>query len=173
MKRDALSEVNKSKKRKSSTSTVVTNPEATTALQSSTVVTTPETSQIIVTEAEEQDLTNLEPQPSNDDEMCTVSSASLVVENNIASTPASFVKDVCSASSVTSGASVDSTPLSTPHSCKECIHRAKKSHNLQRANNRLKTKVQTLKEKVSSLRHTITELESVSFTVCLIVIHVL
>ena len=95
--------------------------------------------------------------------MCTPSSASLAVESYTASTPASFVVDPCSASSHTSGASVVSTPLSTAYSCNDCTRRAKRSHNLQRANNRLKTKVQSLKKEVSSLRHTITELESVSF----------
>ena len=135
---------------------MVTSPETT----SSSTVVTPE-SQIIVPETEEQDLTNLEPQPSN--EICTPSSASLAVESYTASTPASFVVDPCSASSHTSGASVVSTSLSTAYSCNDCTRRAKRSHNLQRANNRLKTKVQSLKKEVSSLRHTITELESVSF----------
>ena len=114
---------------------MVNIPEATTALlekkitvipSSSTVVTTP-ASQIIGTETEEQDLTNLEPQSSNANEMCTPSSASLVLENYIASTPASFVADLWSASSCTSGASVVSTPLSTAYSCKDCTHGAKKN----------------------------------------------
>ena len=152
-------------------STVVTSPEATTALleteitgvaSSSTVVTTP-ASQSIGTETDEQDLTNHDPQPSNNYEMSTPSSASLVLENHIASTPASFVMNPCSASSCTSGASVVSTPLSTAYSCKECAHKARKKHNLLRANKRLKMKVRTLKEEVSSLKLTITELESVSF----------
>lgn len=92
--------------------------------------------------------------------MSTPSSASLVLQNDIASTPASFVVNPCSASSCTSGASVVSTPLSTAYNCKECAHKARKKHNLLRANNRLKMKVQTLKEEVSSLKLTITELES-------------
>ena len=154
--------MNTRKRRKTSSTTVVTSPEAT---SSSTVVTTPE-SQIIATETEDPDLTvtNLEPQPSNVDEMCTPSSASLVVENYSASTSASFVVDPCSASSCTSGTSVVSTLLSTAHSCKDCTRRATKSHNLQRTNNQLNAKVQSLKKEVSSLRHTITELESVSFS---------
>lgn len=92
--------------------------------------------------------------------MSTPSSASLVLENHIASTPASFVMNPCSASSCTSGASVVSTPLSTAYSCKECAHKARKKHNLLRANKRLKMKVRTLKEEVSSLKLTITELEN-------------
>ena len=95
--------------------------------------------------------------------MSTPSSASLVLENDIASTPASFVVNPCSASSCTSGPSVVSTPLSTAYNCKECAHKARKKHNLLRANKRLKMKVWTLKEEVSSLKLTITELESVSF----------
>lgn len=185
------------KRRKTSSSTVVTSPEATTAVteteipSSSTVVTTPE-SKSMVTETEEQDITNLvpadlsEPQPSTPgesvqhenvepslDELGTPSSASLVVENCSASTPASFVVDPCSGNSFTSGASVVSTPLSTTYSCKDCTRMAKKSHNLQRSNSRLKTKVHSLKEEVSSLRHTITELESASFIdLCLVTIDV-
>lgn len=124
------------------------------------MITTP-ASQSIGTEIEEQDLTNHDPQPSNNYEMSTPSSASLVLENDIASTPASFVVNPCSASSCTSGASVVSKPLSTAYNCKECAHKArKKKHNLLRANKRLKMKVWTLKEEVSSLKLTITELES-------------
>ena len=148
----------KRKKTSSSSSTVVTSSQAT----SSSTVATPE-SQTMVTETEEQDLTNLEPQPSNVDEMCTPTSTSLAVESYTASAPASFAVDPCSASSQTSGASVVSTPLSTAYSCQDCSRRVKKSHNLQRANTRLKTKVQSLKKEVSSLRQTIAELESVSF----------
>ena len=95
--------------------------------------------------------------------MSAPSSASLVLENHIASPLASFVMNPCSASSCTSGGSVVSTPLSTAYSCKECAHKARKKHNLLRANKRLKMKVRTLKEEVSSLKLTITELESVSF----------
>ena len=100
------------------------SPEGT----SSSTVVTPD-SQIIVTETEEQDLTNLEPQLSNVDEMCTPSSASLAVESYTASTPASFVVDPCSASSHTSGASVVSTPLSTAYmySCRDCTCGTKKA----------------------------------------------
>ena len=83
-------------------------------------------SQSIGTETEEQDLTNHDPQPSNNYEMSTPSSASLVLENDITSTPASFVVNPCSASSCTSGASVVSTPLSTACNCKECAHKARK-----------------------------------------------
>ena len=68
MKHDALSEVNTRERKKTSSSTVVTSPEGT----SSSTVVTPD-SQIIVTETEEQDLTNLEPQLSNVDKMCTPS----------------------------------------------------------------------------------------------------
>ncbi|XP_015779715.1 PREDICTED: uncharacterized protein LOC107357589 [Acropora digitifera] len=93
--------------------------------------------------------------------MSTPSSASLVLENDIASTPASFVVNPCSSSSCTSGALVVSTPLSTAYNCKECAHKArKKKHNLLKANKRLKMKVWTLKKEVSSLKLTITELES-------------
>lgn len=95
--------------------------------------------------------------------MSIPSSASLVLEKDIAIAPASFVVDPCSASSCTSGASVVSTLLSTAYSSKDYTHGAKKTHNLLRANKRLKTKVHTLKEEVSRLKHTITELESVSF----------
>ena len=95
--------------------------------------------------------------------MSAPSSASLVLENHIASPLASFVMNPCSASSCTSGGSVVSTPLSTAYSCKECAHKVRKKHNLLRANKRLKMKVRTLKEEVSSLKLTITELESVSF----------
>ena len=154
-------------------STVVTSPDATTALleteitlsvipSTRTVVTTP-ASQSIGRETEEQDLTNHDPQPPNNYEMSTPSSASLVLENVIASTLASFVVNPCSAGSCTSGASVVSTPLSTAYNCKECAHKASKKHNLLRANKRLKMKVRTLKEEVSNLKLTITELESVSF----------
>ena len=118
------------------------------------MVTTP-ASQTIGTETEEQDLTNHDPQPSNNYEMSTPSSASLILESDIASTPASFLVDPCSASSCTLGASVVSTLLLTA-----CSY---KNKNLPRANKRLKMKVQTLKEKVSRLKHTITELASVSF----------
>ena len=89
------------------------------------MVTTP-ASQTIGTETEEQDLTSHDPQPSNNYEMSIPSSESLVLEKDIASTPASFVVNPSSANSCTSGASVVSTPLSTAYSCKECDYRARK-----------------------------------------------
>ena len=66
-----------SSRRKTSSSTVVTNQEATTALletevipSSSTLVTTPE-SQSTVIETEKQDLTNLEPQKKAESQQAT------------------------------------------------------------------------------------------------------
>ena len=137
--------MNTRKRRKTSSTTAVTSPEAT---SSSTVFTTPE-SQIIATETEDQDLTvtNLEPQPSNVDEMCTPSSASLVVENYSASTSASFVVDPCSASSCTSGTSVVSTPLSTAHSCKDCTRRAKKKPQFTKSQQSTKRKSAEFKKR--------------------------
>ena len=59
-----------------------------------------------------------------------------------------------------------------PIAAKTVLTGLKKTHNLLRANNQLKTKVQTLKEGVSSLRNTITELISVSFIyLCLFAIN--
>ena len=139
---------------------MVTSTETKTA-QSEIEITVIPASQIIVKETEEQDLTNLEPQPSNADEMCTPSSASLTLENSTASTPASFVVDPCSASSWTSGASVVSTPLLTAYSCKDCTHRTKKTQ-FTESQQSTENKSADFKREVSSLKHTITDLESVS-----------